>query len=305
MDSDRTETRGDGGEARIHIAYHDRRPVLTGPHLVPVQVGRARAGFALPGALGDDTGDTISDLNPEYCELTAHYWAWKNPVSDGPVGLMHYRRLFDFADRLNPAGHAERYLLDFDAASYGADVAARFAQGRQRARQGSGPLLIVARPSRLSLPLGLHYRVFHQGRDLAALRRVTADRHPDFLPDLDRALRGNRFVMGNMFVMSPPVLDHYSALLFDLLGALRSAGGAREGTGYQRRYLGFLAERIMTAYVLGDHRRRAFPDLVPEFRGIVNIDAEIPRRAGRARLARLWLQRRITPADAWRVLRHR
>ena len=28
--------------------------------------------------IGDDTGDNISDRNPQYCEMTAQYWAWKN-----------------------------------------------------------------------------------------------------------------------------------------------------------------------------------------------------------------------------------
>ncbi|UFS68001.1 DUF4422 domain-containing protein [Paracoccus denitrificans] len=287
-----------GGGARILIAYHAPHPVLAGPCLMPIHVGRAGAGTVLPDMAGDDTGDNISALNPEYCELTAHYWAWKNLPCTGPVGLMHYRRLFDFTGRLNAHFHAERYLPDFDAAAYRADVAARFASP-------AGPLLIVPRPARLSLPLGLHYRVFHHGHDLAVLRAVVAERHPHFRPDLDRALRSNRFVMGNMFVMSRPVFDHYSALLFDILAETRARLKMHERDGYQRRYLGFLAERIMTAYALGNHLRRSFPGLVPEFRGIVNIDRRIPARAGALRLARLCLQRRIAPGDAWRAAKGR
>lgn len=42
---------------------------------LPIQVGAA-----LHPALGyvpDNTGYNISDKNPNYCELTALYWAWK------------------------------------------------------------------------------------------------------------------------------------------------------------------------------------------------------------------------------------
>ena len=287
----------DGGKgARILIACHRAGPVMQGPHLLPIHVGRAGAAAPLPGMIGDDTGDEISALNPEYCELTAHYWAWKNLPGAEPVGLMHYRRLFDLAG--GGHGPAERFAPGFDKGAWQRAVAARFADQ-------SGPLLMVARPARLSLPLGLHYRVFHHGADLAALRSVVAERHPGFAPDLDRALRGTRFVMGNMFVMSRPVFDHYSALLFDILGRTRDRSGdrlaAREGAGYQRRWLGFLAERVMTAYVLGRHREVAFPGLVPEFRGVVNIDPEAPARAGALRLARYSLQGRIAPGDAIRA----
>ena len=40
---------------------------------------------------GDNTGDNISVKNPNYNELTALYWGWKNLDVDG-MGLVHYRR---------------------------------------------------------------------------------------------------------------------------------------------------------------------------------------------------------------------
>lgn len=281
---------------RILIACHASGPVPEGPHLLPIHVGRAGAKAPLPGMIGDDTGENISAMNPEYCELTAHYWAWKNFADSRPVGLMHYRRLFDFAGRLNGQGHAERFVRHFDQQAWHADVEARFAGATE-------PMLILPRPVRLSLPLGLHYRTFHHGDDLATLRAVVAEYYPGFLPDLDRALRGRLFLMGNMFVMSRPVLDHYSALLFDVLARTRARRGERQDSGYQRRWLGFLAERVMTAYAFGQYRRLAFPRLEPEFCGIVNIDPAAPLRAGPLRLVRYCLQGRITLSRAFQGLR--
>ena len=57
---------------------------------IPLHVGRANAEDL--GFLGDDTGDSISKLNPYYCELTGMYWIWKNYHEADYIGICHYRR---------------------------------------------------------------------------------------------------------------------------------------------------------------------------------------------------------------------
>lgn len=280
-------------EARIYVAYHDARPVLGGRHLVPIQVGRALTGVLLPGVAGDDTGDNLSRLNPEYCELTAHYWAWRNDPADAPMGLMHYRRLFDLGGRHPARSHPERHVARFDAAAWARDV------DRHVAGAGRSDL-VVPRPIRLRRSLARQYGRCHDPSHLRALRAVAAERRPDFAPALDRVLGGNRLLLGNMFIMPRPVFDHYSALLFPILAETRARiAAAGPGSGYQARYPGFLAERILTAYVLGGHARAAFPDLRVVHKTVLNIDATGPAAAGWPHLLRLCLERRIGLGDAW------
>lgn len=57
---------------------------------VPLHVGCVNAEDL--GFIGDDVGDSISHLNPNFCELTGMYWLWKNYHEVDYIGICHYRR---------------------------------------------------------------------------------------------------------------------------------------------------------------------------------------------------------------------
>ena len=78
---------------RIFTITHKPFTPPNDPLYVPLHVGRANTEDL--GFLGDDTGDSISVLNPCFCELTGMYWMWKNLKADY-LGLAHYRRHFCF-----------------------------------------------------------------------------------------------------------------------------------------------------------------------------------------------------------------
>ena len=97
---------------KILVCYHKKDNLFKNEVLVPIHCGRALACEAskdgkiseedyrwmLDNMIGDDTGDNISDLNREFNEMTAIYWAWKNYDKLGNpdyIGLNHYRRLFN------------------------------------------------------------------------------------------------------------------------------------------------------------------------------------------------------------------
>ena len=97
---------------KILVCYHKKDKLFKNDVLVPVHCGRALACEAskdgkmseedykwlINNMIGDDTGDNISDLNREFNEMTAIYWAWKNYDKLGNpdyIGLNHYRRIFN------------------------------------------------------------------------------------------------------------------------------------------------------------------------------------------------------------------
>ena len=62
---------------------------------IPIQ-GGAKLNPPLEGA-APDYGEfgSISEKNPDYCELTVQYYAWKNEDADY-YGFCHYRRFLSF-----------------------------------------------------------------------------------------------------------------------------------------------------------------------------------------------------------------
>lgn len=78
---------------RVAVASHKPYWIPSDPVYLPIHVGAALSNKAIDGFQRDDEGDSISCLNPRYCELTALYWLWRNDTSDYK-GLVHYRRHF-------------------------------------------------------------------------------------------------------------------------------------------------------------------------------------------------------------------
>ncbi len=103
---------------KIIIATHKKYRMPDDEMYIPVQVGAE--GKDDLGYTRDNTGDNISNLNSQYCELTGLYWAWKNLDADY-VGLAHYRRHFrvknktkDPFDCVLTSKEAEELLKDND-----------------------------------------------------------------------------------------------------------------------------------------------------------------------------------------------
>ena len=80
---------------KILVCAHKETPLPQHPNLMPIQVGSELSSKRL-NMVHDDRGIHMSSKNPHYCELTAHYWAWKNLKDIDIIGLNHYRRYFDF-----------------------------------------------------------------------------------------------------------------------------------------------------------------------------------------------------------------
>lgn len=87
---------------KVYLAYHDASPLITSQILQPIHVGRALSAKALPGTIGDDSGENISSRNgvvaelsspqdspSEFCMLTSRYdEARTSPLPDEELEII-------------------------------------------------------------------------------------------------------------------------------------------------------------------------------------------------------------------------
>jgi len=212
----------------VAVALHKPSPLPQDALYLPVQAGAALHP-PVPGALPDDSGQHISPRNPLYCELTAHYWLWKQSDAEG-CGLCHYRRYFTrrpFARSLSGVlGEKEAAALLQDA-----DAIVPF------------PRLYLIETN------ASHFAHAHGAAPLALARETVRRQCPAYLPAFDRVMKrrwGRRF---NMLIMRRACFNAYSAWLFGILGEVEE----QLGSGAQERILGFLAERLLDVWL--EHER--------------------------------------------------
>ena len=163
----------------------------------------------------DNDGNTISDKNRQFCELTVLYWLWKNCDADW-IGLEHYRRRFilpnDWKKRLN-----------------GIDVIL--------------PVPLYVYPSLEENFLMRHEKVVWDN-----LMQILEKGDKDFgTIAKDFFSKQGCYSPCNMLIARREVLNSLSNWLFPILFELEKRVGVLADS-YQNRYPGFVAERLISLY---------------------------------------------------------
>lgn len=195
---------------KIFICAHKEVPLPQHPYFLPVQAGAALHEH-IKGYQPDDEGDNISIKNPHFCELTCHYWAWKNLKNVDIVGLNHYRRYFDFQKKWPQFSADKRFIKtdDFLKQNY------QFPD-LEKLLQKYDIILPVARHWRVSNTQ--QYGEYHISKDWEVLRQIIKERSPQYLPAFEKMMdHSNKSVGYNMFITHWKHFEAYSEWLFDIL----------------------------------------------------------------------------------------
>lgn len=232
-------------KTKIFICAHKEVELPKHPFFLPVQAGAALHD-RIPGFQPDDEGDNISDRNPHFCELTCHYWAWKNLKNVDIVGLNHYRRYFDFTCPWPMFAADKRFadVSDFLSHDY------KFPD-METMMERYDIVLPVARHWRTSNTL--QYYHYHIAKDWETLRQIIKDQTPEYLSAFEKTMDESNVSVGyNMFITRWDLFDAYSSWLFDILFEVERRVPPADDP-IQSRIYGYMSERLINVFCERHH----------------------------------------------------
>lgn len=209
-------------DTRIYVMTHKKIEPIENDIYIPLHVGRH--GKESLGYIGDDTGESISEKNSNYCELTGLYWLWKNVDCD-IIGVCHYRRFFTRHEQILDREYIENTLHIYDA---------------------------IIPDSRCSAEgnVKLHYGARHMIEDLMLCGEVIGEIYPEYNNAFEIVMNANLISVGNMWITRKEIFDKYCQWLFDILFEVEKRIDFSKYDEYQGRVMGFLSERLFRVWLI-------------------------------------------------------
>ena len=242
---------------KIFIMYYKKGGILSVDKMYEPLFCGAFPGKAQLQYLKDDSGVNISDKNEFYSELTGVFWVWKNTNQEF-TGICHYRRFFTLYPE--PWYHRLKYLITHPF----------------KGQTGLNPLIYTKRVSKyvpkiltleqadsilrefdailpvtrtFKYSVRRHYEKYHDVQDLILVEEILREKYPEMIPCWQQVLNGNQLFANNMFVMKSLHYQEFMIWWFDILFEFEARTQLENYQGYQRRILGYVAERALTLWV--------------------------------------------------------
>lgn len=217
---------------KILVASHKNYQMPDDSIYLPVHAGKEVSSLSLPFA-GDNTGDHISSKNPQFCELTVLYWAWKNLNADY-IGLAHYRRHFAIHKPEPFCKNKFPFILSSKEAE---------------TLLGSCDILL---PRKRNYIIETNYSQFihaHPEESLNKTREIIRRLNPEYLPFFDKVMKQTTAHRFNMFVMKQDIFRQYATWLFSILFELEQTLDTSGYSPYNQRIFGFISERLLDVFI--------------------------------------------------------
>lgn len=238
---------------QIFVACHKPTCVLDNCLLVPIQVGAALTDTNYEGMRQDDEGSNISEKNPQYCELTAQYWAWKNTDCEY-YGFFHYRRYLSFAE-LYPVDLDGTLKIGKNRCPYielddiRADLTAYRLESDWMERQIRQYDLITVLRERINTTVYRQYCQYHKQEYLDRILDILKRKYPEYAVAADEYMNSKEIYYMNMYIMKKELFCQYMTWLFDLLTVFERMYKEEEQV-LEPRMMGYLAERLFGIFYL-------------------------------------------------------
>lgn len=214
---------------KILIAAHKKFPMPAVPGYLPVLVGAKKNYKPDIPYQRDDDGENISAKNPNYNELTAIYWAWKNLKNVDAVGLVHYRRFF------------------FDKKPYNLNNVISIDKVHQLLQRYD--VLLPKKRNYYIETNYSHYIHAHHKEPLDKTREIIKNSYPDYLKSFDKVMRNKKAHMFNMFIMRRDAFNSYCDFMFGVLNKLEKEIDISNYSVQEARVFGYISELLMDVWL--------------------------------------------------------
>lgn len=177
--------------------------------------------------LCDSIGENIANKNPNYCELTAIYWLWKNYNLPDYIGICHYRRFF--VDGLN-------------SKIYSVDKLKKVMQKYD---------VILPRKVKERPDVWKYFANSISGRekDLLTLEKLIKSDYPEYYDFFEKVMHSCSASFCNMMIMKKEDFNNYCSWLFELLKKYEKMVDLIGYTKQEQRIFGFMSEFLLNVWV--------------------------------------------------------
>ena len=215
-------------DIKVIIATHKKYNMPKDNMYLPLHVGSE--GKEDLGYITDNTGDNISLKNPNFCELTGMYWAWKN-LNNEYIGLAHYRRHFSLKQKSNDKFENILTLNEADKLLNDVDV------------------IVPKKREYYIETLYNHYKHTMYVEPLDETKNIISTMYPEYLKYFDRLKKRTSAHMFNMFIMKKEIFNDYCTFLFNILFELEKRIDNTKYDNFHARFYGRISELLLDVYL--------------------------------------------------------
>lgn len=215
----------------IYVVNHTKKAAQEDDIRKNIYVGN---GIISTEQLSDAVKDNISNLNPVLNELTAIYWIWKNTTNDY-VGIEHYRRKFV----VNPYIYDDTKVLDRRMIKQYLEEYDFIVS-----KSGGDGILTVKECIQFNTNSKIFIEVFEE------IKKIIKLKYPQYIKAFDSCFSGYTFYPCNLFITKRVMFDEYCTWLFDIILNFKEMDLLFKQEGENRRILGFIAERLLTVWLM-------------------------------------------------------
>lgn len=244
----------------IFVCTHKKMDDLSLPEgLKYIQVGASLSGEDF-GYIKDNNGiDNISERNREYCELTAHYYVWKNSQTESNIGFCHYRRYFNIS-----VNHADNILKKYD-----------IILPNKSFRGGTNADFFINCATREDLYIALQ-----------AIKKLS----PEYYSTAEYYLfHFNGFIGLNMFITSRQIANEYFQWSFSILDYCYKNLKLSEYSRL-RRVIGYIGEFLLPIYCFHNKLKIKYVEIIDKPNAIkkITLKSIISKYYHNIKMSTLW-----------------